>query len=1540
MASAEYTRAPPAIKNCKTYKDWKKLISIWSSVTALDKTKQASAVVLTLEGEAQDAALEIESTKLGSDTGLEELLKRLDLLYVKDEVAEKYNALENLETYKRQSGASIRDFIIEFEKRNYKVKAINVTIPDDLLAYRLLKSANLDTQKEQLVKATISDLKYEDLKAKLLKIFTDEKVPIADEIPIKEEVFHTKEEQSQETSEEDEENNDQNTYYVNNRRKFSKNKSFNRNQPNPNWRSNKNNQETNWRSNRSQVDKRSTTRTAKNPPGKDGNITRCDICESINHWAQDCPDRSSRDQDTYLIHEIVLMEEEYQDPEKLKQLVSETWNNGLLDCGASKTVCGDTWLREYIKSLSDDERANLKYEDSRSFFKFGDGQKVKAEFAVRIPAFIGKKYVFISSDVVKKDIPLLLSKAFMKHANIVLDFTQDMMIAFGQSIQLYTTFSGHYILPLTQPAQLLANVDKPSTQITLAVRSEMSNKDIAIKLHRQFAHPTKERLLSLLCKAGKTWSENTDLIKEVKEISDNCDICKKYKKTPARPVVGLPMASMFLETVAMDLKEYHGNLIIHLIDLCTRLSAAIRIKNKKPETIIQAIFQIWIQVYGSTEKFLVDNGGEFANPQFIDMTEKFGITVKTTAAYSPWSNGTVERHNGLLAETLDKVIAETGCNIDLAIAWSVNAKNSLANVNGFTPYQISIGTNPKLPSLLNDKLPALTAESTSEIVCKNLEILHSARKAFLESENSSRLRRAISRNIRTSGDTKYVTGDSVYYKRNNQNGWHGPGRVIGQDGQNVLVKHGSYYVRVHPCRVQLIDSNVEGTRRSPNQNFDKNCIFDKNSLSKISVLPSSTPHSVGDVGSQKQNRSQSSAETSVLDSMTICTSGNKNTQDSTIGSPDVSNLENNSVGSDTLAEEHNTSSDDEESEDGPYSTDNDHGNSSTNKVSDTIGTEVEQRSEYTTNEQRDRSVSQLCDQLANFQPDTGMNLSQLRPGMSIKYNNEKGQNVSAIITTRAGKSSGKHRNWWNIIHTDGTEEAVDFSCMNDININNTPNSTLITQLAFIADVEEGILKAKLEELLQWESQEVYTEIEDHGQETMSVTWVVRPKVIDGVSSVKARLCARGFEEEQLFRTDSPTASREGNRLTLAMIASNGWTLNSLDVKTAFLQGQQIDRDILIKPPKEAKTTKLWKLNKTVYGLADASRSWYLKLKQELIKLYGKPMELEGSIFCWYDDHNNLQGIMGCFVDDVIWGGTEAFTHVINKLKKTFRIGSESTQSFMYVGSTLTQDEKKNILVNQDEYTSSLEYINLLDTDRSDKHRLLSEKEKKRLRSILGQLNWVACTSRPEISFAVSELSSKVKKATVNDILDANKVVKFVKTCPAFIKIPNLDIDSIRVASYSDASFNNLGDGGSQGAYIIFLYDKSGQCVPVSWSSNRIKRVVRSTLAAETLAFTEGADSAFYVANLLEEILSRKDDSNKINIDCFTDSLSLFEVVGTSSLTQDRRLRVEISAIRQMVDKDEINVNWVDKQYQLSDCLTKKGASPVLLQKTLKTAMLP
>ena len=347
-----------------------------------------------------------------------------------------------------------------------------------------------------------------------------------------------------------------------------------------------------------------------------------------------------------------------------------------------------------------------------------------------------------------------------------INFQNDTINAFGQNIPLVTTTSGHYAIPLTPAKQAINDLERESSSnITLTMNNinQQSNHAIAIKLHRQFAHPTSDKLIRLINNAGNPWCDNLELKNEIKSISKNCSTCKVYRKNPPRPVVGLAMATNFQETVAMDLKFCHGKILLHLIDQCTRLSASCTIPDKNPDTVIKAIFKIWISVYGSAEKFLTDNGGEFANSDFIELCESFGITVKTTAAESPWSNGLAERHNLVLSDMLDKILHDNNCDFGLAVAWAVNPKNSLSNIHGFSPYQLAIGTNPKLPSLHTAKAPAITTTPTNKIITRNSQALHKAREAFIASENSEKLKRALSHNIRTSGDTKYLTGDTFYF---------------------------------------------------------------------------------------------------------------------------------------------------------------------------------------------------------------------------------------------------------------------------------------------------------------------------------------------------------------------------------------------------------------------------------------------------------------------------------------------------------------------------------------------------------------------------------------------------------------------------------------------------------------------------------------------------------------------------------------------------------------------------------------------------------
>ena len=96
-------------------------------------------------------------------------------------------------------------------------------------------------------------------------------------------------------------------------------------------------------------------------------------------------------------------------------------------------------------------------------------------------------------------------------------------------------------------------------------------------------------------------------------------------------------------------------------------------------------------------------------------------------------------HNAVIGDMVTKIVAETKCPLEIALAWAVNAKNSLHNVYGYSPNQLVFGRNPNLPSVINDKPPGLEGTTSSEVVAKNLNALHEARKAqkSIETQDST-----------------------------------------------------------------------------------------------------------------------------------------------------------------------------------------------------------------------------------------------------------------------------------------------------------------------------------------------------------------------------------------------------------------------------------------------------------------------------------------------------------------------------------------------------------------------------------------------------------------------------------------------------------------------------------------------------------------------------------------------------------------------------------------------------------------------------------
>ena len=86
---------------------------------------------------------------------------------------------------------------------------------------------------------------------------------------------------------------------------------------------------------------------------------------------------------------------------------------------------------------------------------------------------------------------------------------------------------------------------------------------------------------------------------------------------------------------------------------------------------VQLLLTSWIGMFGAPCKLFSDNGGGFIGEDFVQLCETFNVKATTTVSYSPWSNGTCERHNQFITYILHKVYDDAKCDYVTPLAWAI-----------------------------------------------------------------------------------------------------------------------------------------------------------------------------------------------------------------------------------------------------------------------------------------------------------------------------------------------------------------------------------------------------------------------------------------------------------------------------------------------------------------------------------------------------------------------------------------------------------------------------------------------------------------------------------------------------------------------------------------------------------------------------------------------------------------------------------------------------------------------------------------------------
>ena len=1242
-----------------------------------------------------------------------------------------------------------------------------------------------------------------------------------------------------------------------------------------------------------------------------------------------------------------------QKEENLCYLVEEAGSRGVLDSGCSKSVAGVRWVGNYTNAISPDFAKEVKLSPSSEVYQFGGGEKRKSRGSVSVPALIGENRVFVTMDVVDAAIPLLIGTNSLKVGKANLDFDKSEATFFGEVVPMFEVGSGHFCINLVSENLLTFVEDVSEREKTvrdvLVAMDAVKVSDLK-KLHHYYGHTPLDRLLKFLKAAGK---DTDGLRSALIQIENSCESCIRSKRKKPRPKSAIPRVDGPDQILSVDLKEWRGKsnkrYICYMIDMFSRLTSAAFIQNKLPDTVVNCILEHWISKFGIFQGLHSDIGGEFSNAVLHDVASKLGVEVTTTASYSPHQNGLNERNHAVVDLMITRMLeSDRHLSPDTALLWALNAKNSLENHLGYSPFQLHIGKNPRLLNAASDGPPSFDSESLSKNFVKHMNAMVSARENFIKLQSSDSLKKALKSKVHTRGhDIK--EGDQIYYKKSDGKGksviWRGPSKVAAVNGKKLFIDQGAKLSTVNRDDAVRIgeelwrmDDDDKVSHKTPTNNDAHKREPKAGGGMKLRSRNKDTIVSAGKSIASPVVRSSSSSSSEVETESDSSDSENRTSDESTsfnlLGDYD-----------ETLADGLPDGASDVASEDNEAAVNSASGHSSDDSTvtSVEVGDNLVEHQEEVETEYEDAHESVGVSQCS---PPVDLSYHDIKVGDIIEYCIPETDVVEiSRVEERAAKATGPNKHWYNVVVQGSFDrKSVNMKVLRNLRrLDNAMSShltTLIVSIPRYLHNEPECLAAKAAELRNWKDFGVYREVKDVGQRKINTSWVLVRKD----SGVKARLCIRGDQEpdKESIQTDSPTVNKVNIKLFYLIAVSHGWSIQTADVKAAFLQGSDIGRDVFVQPPKEARVPGwLWQMLKRAYGFVDASRGFYLEVEQTLVNLGCQVSRLDPAVFIYFNpEDNSLSGLMLTHVDDFIHGsGDQVFQrNVMIPLKERFKFGSEGDEDFLYVGLHVVQSDGQ-VVVDQNQYVDDLELPSSSTAGSQD--ALLDEEGQADFRSVVGRIGWVANSTRPDLSYDHLVLSMKLGKATGRDMNLACKSIKKIKLDGTQMKFVDMGpMSEWTLQGYGDAGFKSLPDKTSScGGHVIMLSNKvRGLSCVLDWRSKKLKRVVTSSTAAEALAVNDALDMMVYLKSVLGELLGER--CNDIPLELATDSRNLHNSVMTTSLVENPRLRTDIAVVKESLSSRELSKLFhVGGRRMLADVLTKNGAGGFRLLNLLRTCEL-
>ncbi|CAH9051730.1 unnamed protein product [Cuscuta epithymum] len=450
-----------------------------------------------------------------------------------------------------------------------------------------------------------------------------------------------------------------------------------------------------------------------------------------------------------------------------------------------------------------------------------------------------------------------------------------------------------------------------------------------------------------------------------------------------------------------------------------------------------------------------------------------------------------------------------------------------------------------------------------------------------------------------------------------------------------------------------------------------------------------------------------------------------------------------------------------------------------------------------------------------------------------------------------------------------------------------------------------------------------------GKKAVDSKWVykIKYKPNGDVERYKARLVAKGFTQVEgidFHETFAPVAKLVTVRCLLAVAAKHNWEVHQLDVNNAFLHGD-LNEDVYMRVPQGfAKNgdTRVCKLQKSLYGLRQASRNWYHKFTQALIGTGFRQSRADHSLFIFRQGNINTFALI--YVDDVLLVGNDVshISTVKNYLDIKFSIKDLGKLKY-FLGIEVARSPEGFVL-SQRKYTLDiLEECGFLASRPSSfpmeqNLKLCPDDDSPHVdassyRRLIGRLLYLTVT-RPDIVYSVSQLSQFLHNPRQTHLDAASRVLRYLKQTPGqgiFLSSNNdFTLKGYCDADWAGCSFTRRSSTG----YFITLGTS-----PISWRTKKQSVVSRSSAEAEYRAMAVTVSEILWLRWLLRDLTINLTGPTPLYCDN-----QAARHIALNPVFHERTKHVEMDCyfVRERVVSNEIQPCCISTTNQVADIFTK------------------